>query len=89
MAMRRVMAAVMAVLLAAPAWAGKEDTFVPSDGTGDKIRLRMRLAEGKTYRLRFVTDQTIEQAVMGQQQKVSQTMGFDYSFKVTRVAADG
>ncbi len=76
-------AATLVAAIVAPALAA--DT---RSGT-DKVRLRLNLEEGRTYRLKTVIDQEVQQEIQGRKVDVDQTMGMDYSFTVEEVKDDG
>ena len=84
---RCVLGLVVLVLTSYPVWAGPAEG--PVAGAGGKMLLRLRLEDGKVYRIRQTLDQKIDQKVMGRKMSTEQTMGFVYSFKVKKVAADG
>jgi len=51
----------------------------------EKVRLRIRLEPGKSYVLRFVTDQDISQTMMNRQQNMKQTMDMTMTYDVRGV----
>ena len=53
----------------------------PADST-DKVRLRLNLKEGDSFRFKVVVDQGVNQTVMGQQQAMAQTLGMGQQFDV-------
>jgi hypothetical protein len=55
----------------------------------DKLPLRLNLREGESLSLRMVTDQNISQTVLGQEQEITQKIGFDFTFLIDAVDADG
>jgi hypothetical protein len=55
----------------------------------DKVELRLRLDEGKTYIMTMTAKQAITQTFMGQEMAIDQTIQFAISFKSTKVDADG
>jgi len=57
--------------------------------TIDKLPLRLSLREGESLSLRVVTDQNVSQTVMGQKVEIAQKIGFDFTFLVDAVDADG
>ena len=55
---------------------------------GDKVKLRLNLKEGDSFRFKVVVDQDIRQTVMGQAQDMVQQIGMGQQFDVLS-AADG
>ena len=58
-------------------------------GTGEKVLLRLRLEEGKVYLMRQEVEQHIVQEIQGREMALDQTLGFGFSFKITKVNPDG
>ena len=48
-------------------------------GGGEKIDLRFRLQEGRSYKLQMVADQRIAQTIQGQKQQMTQTLGVAFT----------
>jgi len=55
----------------------------------EKVSLRLKLAEGKTYNLKMTAQQKISQTIGGRKVDMDQTLGMGYSFAVTDVDAEG
>lgn len=60
-----------------------------AQSAGEKIKLRLRLKKGESYKLRMTTDQKISQTIQGKQVDMSQTMGIGFTYHVREVDADG
>jgi citrate lyase gamma subunit len=54
-----------------------------------KIKLRLNLEEGKTYKLLIEAEQEISQTVMGNKVDMTQIMNFVCSYKVKEIDSDG
>lgn len=55
----------------------------------EKIRLQLRLEEGRAYSIQMIVNQEISQTIQGQQQEMTQTIGLGYIFKVEEMEAEG
>jgi len=55
----------------------------------DRIELKLRLEEGKSYNIMAVTDQVITTGLEGQVNEVNQEVGFGYTFNVLKVEPNG
>jgi len=61
-----------------------------SGGDGEKVELRLRLEKGESHRLRWTSDQKIQQTdESGQQESVQQSAGIGLTFDVQEVDPDG
>jgi hypothetical protein len=58
-------------------------------GQGEKLDLKLRLQEGKTYTLRMVNDQKIINTVQGREMEMNQKMSTDFAFDVQKVDETG
>jgi uncharacterized protein DUF6263 len=63
-------------------------TFSHGQDTG-KVQFRLRLKEGQSFRSEMVARQAITQNILGNEQKMDQTMGMTYRYDVESVAPDG
>lgn len=55
----------------------------------DKVELRFRFEEGKSYKLLVTVEQNIVMWIEGEEQEINQTIGIGETFNVKKVDADG
>ena len=63
-------------------------TLSQGQDTG-KVQFLLRLQEGQSFRSEMISHQVITQTIMGNDQKMDQTMGMTYRYDVQSVAPDG
>ena len=63
--------------------------MVSCAGLGEKVDLRLRLEQGKTYKIRMVNDQKTKLTAQGREMEMSQKMGMDFAFDVQEVDEAG
>ncbi len=54
-----------------------------------KVRLRLALTKGDSYRIKFTAEQEITQTPQGKTVEVKQTLGIEYDFQIEDTQADG
>ena len=64
-------------------------TAVSCGGPGEKVDLRLRLQEGKTYKLRMVNEQNTKMTAQGREMEMSQKMASEFAFDVQKVDGAG
>jgi len=64
-------------------------TAVSCSGTGGKVDLRLKLQEGKTYKLRMVNEQNTKMTVHDREMETSQKMATEFAFDVQKVDGAG
>jgi hypothetical protein len=58
-------------------------------GPGEKVDLKLRLQQGKTYKTRMVYDQKMTQTLQGREMEINQKMAMDFAFDVQEVGEAG
>lgn len=63
--------------------------MVSCAGPGEKVDLKLRLQEGKTYKLRMVNEQNTKLTAQGREMQMSQKMAMEFAFDAQKVDEAG
>lgn len=64
-------------------------SFIATVADAAPVKLQLRLQKGDRYNIQMVTDQAVNQTILGRAQNTNQVVKIGYLFDVTDVATDG